>query len=237
VALVLGFAGAGKAKPDIDPAADRILRGMTDFLARQTSMSVHVEGMTEVVGDDGQKLQIGHASDVRVRRPDKLRSDRTGEGGALRFYYDGETFTIYGARANAYATAPAPSTLERALDRAREQLHVEAPAADLVYEDAYEGLMADTVSGKYLGPVVEGGVRCHHLAFRGRDVDWQIWIEAGARPVPKKYVIVTKTMSSQPEFEARFSKWDFEPIADEVFEFVPPRDAERVEFMKREGTR
>jgi len=32
------------------------------------------------------------------------------------------------------------------------------------------------------------GVECEHLAFRGHVTDWQLWIETGAKPVPRKYV-------------------------------------------------
>jgi len=33
--------------------------------------------------------------------------------------------------------------------------------------------------------VVEG-VRCDNLAFRAPNVDWQIWIQEGPEPLPRK---------------------------------------------------
>jgi hypothetical protein len=40
------------------------------------------------------------------------------------------------------------------------------------------------------------GVECDHLAFRNADTDWQIWIESGAKPIPRKYVITSKGIAS-----------------------------------------
>src|ERR1039458_8809958 len=34
------------------------------------------------------------------------------------------------------------------------------------------------------GPILPDGVECEHLAFRNNDVDWQIWIQLGSRPIP-----------------------------------------------------
>jgi hypothetical protein len=186
-----------------------------------------------VVGNDGEKIQLGHESDAWVQRPNKLRSDRAGELATVRFYYDGKDFTIYGEKENVYATAPAPPNLDQALDQARDRLAIEAPAADLVYSDVYRGLMEDVTSGRYLGSVLVDGQRCHHLAYRGREVDWQIWIEDGPKALPCKYLIVSKTMRSQPEFSATFSRWDLRPLGDEIFRFTPPVGAERIEFLSR----
>lgn len=66
-----------------------------------------------------------------------------------------------------------------------------APAGDFIAEDAHRRLMAAATSGFVVGKSVIDGVRCDHLAFRGPDIDWQIWIEDGDRPLPRKYVITT----------------------------------------------
>jgi len=54
---------------------------------------------------------------------------------------------------------------------------------------------------------VVDGVECEHLAFRGVDTDWQIWIETGARPVPRKYVITSKTLAGAPQYTLRIKDW------------------------------
>ena len=46
--------------------------------------------------------------------------------------------------------------------------------------------MEEVLTGEYVGVTELSGVRCHHLAFRSGDVDWQIWIEDGDKPLPRK---------------------------------------------------
>jgi hypothetical protein len=92
--------------------------------------------------------------------------------------------------------------------------------------------MEDVVSGTYVGPATVRGVSCHHLAFRGNETDWQLWIEDGPRPVPCKFVITSKKVQGLPEFTVEFSQWNFSPrLGDEVFHFTPPGDAKRINFL------
>jgi hypothetical protein len=44
------------------------------------------------------------------------------------------------------------------------------------------------------------GVECDHLAFRTKEVDWQIWIAQGARPYPCRYVITSKKATAWPQY-------------------------------------
>ncbi len=150
------------------------------------------------------------------------------------FYYDGKTFTIHGKRAGLYATAKAPPTLDQAIDDARDRLELEAPAADLVYSDVYKTLMEDARYGVYVGQAQIGGRTCHHLAFRGSQSDWQIWIEAASRPLPCKYVITSKNVKGAPEFSVELRDWDLSPeISPDTFTFKPPPGSEKIDFLSR----
>jgi hypothetical protein len=221
-------------KPAVDPQARALLEKMSDFLANQRQFSVQTDGSIEVVLESGEKLEFDYSSDVRVKRPDKLRSDRRGEKTDAEFYYDGRTFTLYGKNKHYYASADAPGNLDEAIDAARERLGIEAPAADLLYGNPYKILMEDVVSAADLGQAYVRGVSCRHLAFRGNESDWQIWIEDGPRPVPVKFVIVSKKVESLPEFTTEFSEWNFSPrFGDEVFHFTPRGNDKRINFLDR----
>ena len=79
------------------------------------------------------------------------------------------------------------------------------------------------------------GVPCHHLAFSQESIDWQIWIEDGPQPVPRKLVITYKTEPGSPQYVARLSNWDFEPrFSKQYFEFEVPADAGEIEFLTLE---
>jgi hypothetical protein len=212
--------------------ADAPLRAMSDYLAGLEHFAVHTEGSIEMVLADGQKVAFPFESNVWVRRPSSLRSDRITEHDPVQFFYDGKTFTLYGKRTGFYAQLAAPDTIDRAIDEMNRQLDLEAPGADLLHKDSYAVLLEDVVSGFNLGSEVIDGAECHHLAFRGNEVDWQIWIEQGARPVPRRYIITSKKVQGSPQFSVDFSEWNTKTkLSDKVFVFEPPAGAQKIEFL------
>jgi hypothetical protein len=232
---LLGGAGP-PSKPAIDPQAKSLVQAMSDFLGNQPQLSVHAKGSTEVVLKSGEKIEMDHSSDVRVKRPNAMRSDREGEKVDLSFFYDGRTFTLVSKEKGNYAIAAAPPTLDAAIDTAREKLGIEAPGADLLYSKPYDALMEDVVGGTYVGKVMLDGTPCHHLAFRGNESDWQIWIEDGPRPLPRKLVITSKKVQGEPEFRVALSQWNMAPKFDDTtFRFTPPPGATRIDFLPPSG--
>jgi hypothetical protein len=229
--LVLPPAVSGQPA-GIDSKAEKLLRASTDFLAGLKRFSIDTGSTLEVVLVSGQKIQFDNATRVSVQRPNKLRAERTGDLVDQVFYYDGQSLTLHNPSDNYYATLPAPGTLEEMLDFAREKLDIVAPAGDLIYKNAYEILMQDVTSGFVVGKGVVDGVRCDHLAFRAPHVDWQIWIEEGARPLPRKLVITTRDVVNAPQFSVATSNWNLEPkLSDEMFGFTPPKCPQKVEFL------
>ena len=71
---------------------------------------------------------------------------------------------------------------------------------------------------------------CEHLAFRNFDTDWQLWVEVGERPIPRKMVITSKTLNNAPQYTLRVKGWKtgVEPAA-EAFTFVPPAGAKKLD--------
>lgn len=216
----------------VDPQAEKLLKASTDFLASQKQFSIEARSTLEVVLTSGQKIQFDQAAKQSVQRPNKLRAERVGDLVAQVFYYDGKSLTLHNPGEKHYATVAAPGTLEEMLDFARESLDVIAPATDLIYKNAFEILMQDVTSGFVVGKGVVEGVRCDHLAFRAPDVDWQIWIQEGKQPLPRKLVITSKDVVNAPQFAVVVTKWHLAPkFTAETFSFSPPKDAKRVEFL------
>jgi hypothetical protein len=113
----------------------------------------------------------------------------------------------------------------------RDRYGIDAPAADLFLADAYDHMMEDVVTGRYLGTEPIDGMPCHHLAFTGKDVDWQIWVEDGPRPLPRRYTITSKKVASQPEFSVMLSQWEpYALIAASNFTFRPPPGSTQIEL-------
>jgi len=218
--------------PGVDPEAARILKRMTDYVGGLQQFGVDTSNTVEVVLHSGQKIQFTSAAKSTVQRPNKLYAARVGDVVSQSFYYDGRTLTLVNPEDGVYATVAAPDTLDAMIDFARDAVDVIAPAGDLITTDAYTRLMADTSSGFVVGKSFIDGVRCDHLAFRGDGIDWQIWIEDGARALPRKYVITTLALGGAPQFEISMRNWTLTPdVSARQFEFTPPPGARQIEFL------
>ncbi len=223
-----GHAQAG----DVDPDALQMLRKSTDYLAATKQFSVVTDITIEAVLISGQKLQFGQRVVASVQRPNKMRVERVGELIAQTFYYDGKSLSLNLPGYKYYATATVPPTIEGMLDAARDQLNVIAPGADFIYANAYERLTDGLTSAYIVGKAVIGGAPCDHIAFRNAEVDWQVWIQEGAKPVPRKFVITSKKMPGSPQFTSLMSNWQTAPkLTDATFTFAPAKGAKKIDFL------
>lgn len=217
---------------NVDANADEILRSMTNYMAGLKQFSVQTENTIERVTTEGQTIQFVSPGKVTVSRPDKLLAERRDNVADQIFYYDGKSLTLYNPGTGYYATASVPGTIDAMLDFAQEKLDVTAPAGDLIDSRSYDLLMQDVKSGIYVGLETVAGQRCHHLAYRAGDVDWQVWVHDGERPYPCRYVITSKDMAGEPQFAVEITKFDPAPRIDKaMFHFVPPANAIAVEFQ------
>ena len=90
-------------------------------------------------------------------------------------------------------------------------------------------------AAEYIGPAMVGGVQTDQFAFRQEEIDWQIWIQQGDRPLPLKIVIIDKTDPTRPEFSARLS-WNTSPRFDaSTFAFSPASADTSIAFHKPAG--
>ncbi|MBK0404680.1 DUF2092 domain-containing protein [Adhaeribacter sp. BT258] len=221
--------------PKIDKQADKILKQMSDHLTAMQQFSYKSQGSYEVVDKDKKKEQLTYSSEVFVKRPNKLRVNAKNNNRDAAVYYDGKQFTVLGKNANMYAVAEAPPTLDAALDSARDRFQMDPPGADLIYSNPYKGLMEEATQGQLVGEEVINGKASNHLAFKSKEVDWDIWIQKGSSPVPLRYKIISKNIPARPEFIVNFTDWkqgtgpDF---ADQQFVFSPPANSKKIPFMR-----
>jgi hypothetical protein len=235
LAAMAAFSLAVQAQPaGIDPEAQRILNASTDFLASQQKFSADTRNTLEVVLKSGQKIEFNHTARQSVQRPNKLRAERTGDLVNQLFVYDGKSLTLLSQQDKAYAQVDVPDTLEAMLDFARTKLDIVAPAGDLIAKNAYEILMDGVTDGIVVGKAVIEGVRCDQLAFRAPHVDLQIWIQEGAQPLPRRFVITTRDLPNAPQFAVTVTHWNLKPTFNaQTFSFTPPAGAKKVDFLPR----
>ena len=215
--------------------AKRLLKAMSDYLAAQQAISFEYDAILEVITKDGQKLALASSGSAVLDRPDKIRATRSGGHADVEMSFDGKTLTLLGKNLNVYAQQDVPGTVDNLVDELRKQ-NLPLPAADLLLSDPYEALMLDVVDVKDLGSGVIGGVECNYLAFRAKEVDWQIWIAQGDRPYPCRYVISSTFIDGEPQYSIQIRDWKAgDEVAATDFTFKNPTDAEKVDPKNLEG--
>jgi hypothetical protein len=196
----------------------------------RTLRGFHVEAVqsTEDVLTDGQKVQFLGTSHLVVRLPDRLRASTKSDRRDRLYLYDGKQFTLYARRANMYAQIQAPPTLTALSDVLENQYGLEIPLVDLFKWGGPNSQEAAITSAMAIGPSEIGGVSCGHYAFRQPGLDWQIWIQLGEYPLPRRLVLTTLTDEARPQFEVTYN-WNLAPsVSDDAFTFVPPAGASKV---------
>ena len=214
--------------PAVNPAAIAALEAMGTYLRGIQDFQVAVETLDEDVLDDGQKIQYEGATDLLVHRPSRLRASVSDPRHERLWLYDGAQLTLYGKRVNMYATVPAPPTLVELFQKLEEDHGMSVPLADLFHWGAPEFAPTGIVSALDVGPAQVGGVSCQHYAFRQGQLDWQIWIQKGSYPLPRKLVITDLADEARPQHTSVYT-WNLAPsFNDAAFIFDPPSGAERV---------
>ncbi|MEJ2475990.1 MAG: DUF2092 domain-containing protein [Desulfobacterales bacterium] len=211
--------------------AKRLLKAMSDYMASETSISLSYDAILEVVTTDHQKLGLASSGRVIMKRPDKLIATRTGGFADVEMLFDGKTLTLFGKNANRYAQVEIPGTIDHLIDELRAKYEMTLPAADLLMTNVYDELMPQVIDIKDLGSGVIGGVECDHLAFRTKEVDWQIWIAQGNRPYPCRYVITSKLMADSPQYTIRVSDWKTgDAVKGNNFSFKNSTNAKKIDL-------
>ena len=160
---------------------------------------------------------------------------RIGGYAHVELVFDGKTFNVLGN--NVMLTRRLmPPVRSISLCRLRNEFGMAIPGADLLLSNANDELMKDVLDAKYIGRGVIDGHECEHLAFRNNEVDWQIWVQLGDRPIPRKYVITSKAVTGATAVHAPYQRWktDVQVPAD-AFAFKAPADAKKVDISALSG--
>lgn len=224
--IMIAFTSGAQAQD-----AGQILKTMTDYVASQKVISATFDTDIEVITNDLQKIQFASSGQMLLSRPDKIRISRIGGYADVEMVFDGKTFSVLGRNLNKFTQVDSPGSIDDLVGKLRNDFGVAVPGADLLLSKSYDDLMTDVLDAKYIGRGVIDGTECDHLAFRNTDVDWQLWVEVGSRPIPHKYVITSKAVTGAPQYTLRIKDWKTDaPVAADAFAFKPPTDSKKVEL-------
>lgn len=219
-----------------DDAVDA-LKEMSNFLMQAKTLAITSQGSMDAVTNDGQRIQLDGVTTYKVRKPNGFVIDYSSDVKSRRFIYDGKNFTVYSPKLGFYASAAAPATNKAVLDEIYDKFGISLPLEDLFRwgDGATEDRVKDLKSAYEVGPATIDGVETDHYAFREAEVDWEVWIQQGDQPLPRKVVIVDRTDPSRPTFTARLT-WQVNPtFTDADFAFVPDANAKKIQLATYKG--
>ena len=233
--FLLFVAQPTKASEPDDRKAKDILQKMAMTLAGAEQFSVTLLSSYDAPQSNGQMVEFGALREIQVKRPNKLRVDKLrSDGDKSVLVFDGKEIIAHSVKENVYAKTEKAGTVDDAIKYLVGVLNTPLPLARMLRTTLPGELekMVEEIDYVELNKLTD--VPTDHLAVRTRDVDFQIWITQGEKPLPKRIIITYKRFRGDPQFRAEFSNWNLG--ARNVigpFAYTPPKDAEKVPMLIR----
>ena len=222
------------AEDPVDPRAVLALVRMSAFLTSLETFRLSSTSTMDVVTLEDQKVQLDAVTHYQVKRPG-IMIDLVSDQKSRQFYYDGTQFTVFAPQLGYYSTVPAPPTNREFLARLYEKTGIQLPLEDLFRWADHDNSDIDRlISAFNVGTATIDGAATDHWAFRSADFDWEIWIEQGDHPLPRKFVLIDRSDPTLPAFAARLA-WEINPALDAAaFTFVPRSDSIAIQMATPE---
>jgi hypothetical protein len=214
------------ARSAVEPEAVQALKTMSAYLATLQGFEITTDTTLDLITSDGQRVEVGGTAHYKARRPNGLVIVVDSDLKKRRFVYDGKTFVISAPELGYYAKVVAPPTIRELLDTAWTRYGVALPLEDLFRwnDPSSAGHIQALISAFSMGRTKLNGVDTDQYVFREKDVDWQVWIQRGAEPLPLKVVIVDRSDPAGPAYVAKLT-WNTHPtFAADDFQFTPGKD-------------
>jgi hypothetical protein len=222
--------GSGGTTSAIDARATDALDAMGAYLRTLRAFQVDADTATDVVLDSGQNAALLRHTVLKVKRPNRLRADITGNGNVRGIVYDGHRFTIYNQQKGFYARQDAPPTLDGLVHDLADNWHIETPLADLFYWGNGKPDDQAITAAQVIGVEKIDTRSCTHYVYRQSGADWELWIETGRRPLPCKMIITDTSQTSRPRHEVTYH-WRLNPVfAPSTFVFRARAGARQIEL-------
>lgn len=225
----------GKPKPE------DLVRQMADYLSKLPAFSCRVESVMQIQAKDMDN-RMETSMNVRLERPNRVALVVDQGVMGTTTVSDGEQLIQFLPMMNRYTVSEAPEDLASLLEAADAISLDRLPIMIISSNDEfYEMLTEGAAKSELVGKEKIGEVMCHHCRFDKEDIVWDVWIEAGDRPLIHKVVSdMSKRMAKEGvpgklEYSIGFSNWNVSPtFTDADFAFTPPESAEKVDSL-REG--
>lgn len=180
--------------------------------------------------DNGQNAALLRHTVLKVKRPDRLRAEITGNGNVRGLVYDGHAFMTFNKKKGYCTRNDAPSTLDGLVRELANTWRIEAPLVGLFYWGNGKDDSAVIRAAQVLGAEKVDTRWCTHYAFQQPGADWELWIEQGQRALPCHLVVADTTQPSRLRHEVTY-RWNLAPsFVASTFVFHPKAGAMQTEL-------
>ena len=191
------------SQPDFAASAPdpfKTFQKMSDFMGKQDQFTMQFSDTFDEVSEAGPKIQLSSRRTRYVQRPDHASMEYNGDNAHRHVIYDGKTLTAIDLTNNGYATIAMQGPLDNVMDKMAKDYGMAQPVDNFIYKDIYSRVYPKIEAGQYVGTDTVGEVKCDHLAFRQQGIDWEIRIQQGDSPVPRKLSITHTDLESHPQY-------------------------------------
>jgi len=227
------FEGPAVAPGKESPEARKLLIDMAKFLSGTQKFSFKATAAYDTVQATGQKIEFVEIRRFDVQRPNQLRAEvEQSDGDVGVAYFDGKHISAFSESKKVYAQADAPGALDDTVAFFMKEMKMKLPLAALLINKSPEALDKRVKSIDYVEDSDILGTPAAHLAGRTETVDFEIWIDNGAKPIPRRIVLTYRNVEGAPQYRAQLTDWNFAPkFKADTFSFTPPKDAQKISFL------
>jgi len=224
-------AATAAATPERDPEALAALDRMGAALRALKQFSLTSDASTEIVLDDGQKVELDGVVTYKVRAPNQLFLELRSDRQLRQLFYDGKALSVYAPRLKYYAQVEGlSSTLGELVEDASTRYGIDMPLADMFLWGTDKAPKTAIRGALHIGGGTVDGEAIEQYAFKQEGVDWQLWVSK-ATSLPKKLIITSLDDPALPQYRAQL-RWDTRtPVPAAAFAFKPPADASRITLV------
>ncbi|HRB00855.1 MAG TPA: DUF2092 domain-containing protein [Ignavibacteria bacterium] len=222
-----------KSYSQFDSLAISILDSMSDRISELETCSFKYYSEFDKNSEEYGMVTHSEFGKVFLKGPDKLFIEKKGDKGHNKIFYNGNLFLLYSIDKNRYASMPTTMTLIEFIDSVSSTYGVEFPGADVFYPDFVDHILENSDNLICLGLTMVGEKESYHIAGTKEDITFQIWVSSDGKFQPLKMMIDYILKPDTPRYRIVFADWiQDEILNDDMFEFTPPIDAEKIKLIK-----
>jgi len=235
--LAIAFASAAPARaaepkaPAGPPNAEDVLRATSQYLAKQKGFSYHAEVEFDQLLPGGPKVRLSGAVDVAVMRPGSLFVDYRDDVSDRVVWFESGNVTVLDPVAGTYAQVSGPKDIDGMVAKLEKEYGMALPLGELAESNPDAVLTRGVDFAHYVGVHNVEGVFCHHVVLQRKDLDLQIFVEVGDKPLPRKLVFEYADRPGAPQYTASITEWSFDMPKSERFTPKVPKEAAKVDFL------